>query len=361
MKHIDEYRDPNIAKALVEKIKQVHTKPIRLMEICGTHTMAIFRHGIRSLIPETLELVSGPGCPVCVTAIEEMDRAIKLARIPNVIVTTFGDMMRVPGSNSSLQQEAAKGADVRMVYSTFDALKIAQQNPQKEVVFLGIGFETTAPTVAASIQAAKAQGVKNFSVLSCHKLLPPAMDALLEGGKLQIHGFICPGHVSTIIGTSSYQKVVERFHTPCVVVGFEPVDILQGILMLCDQLEAGKAQVEIQYVRAVRPEGNRSALKLMEDVFEPCDTPWRGLGLIPLSGLSIRKEYEEFDARKRFDLEVRPAQEPPGCKCAEILRGASKPVDCKLFRSVCTPSTPIGACMVSSEGTCAAYFKYHSE
>ena len=361
MKHIDEYRDPAIARALVEKIRQVHTRPARLMEICGTHTMAIFRHGIKSLLPETLELVSGPGCPVCVTAIEEMDKAIALSRIPNVIVATFGDMMRVPGSHSSLQQEAANGADVRMVYSTFDALKIAQQNPKREVVFLGIGFETTAPTVAASILAAKAQGIRNFSVLSCHKLLPPAMDALLEGGELQIHGFICPGHVSTIIGTSSYEKVASRFHIPCVVVGFEPVDILQGILMLCEQIEKNRAGVEIQYVRAVRPEGNKGALKIMEEVFEPCDIPWRGLGWIPLSGLSIRKEYEEFDARKRFDLEVPPAKEPPGCKCAEILRGASRPIDCPLFRSVCTPSSPIGACMVSSEGTCAAYFKYHLE
>ena len=361
MKHMDEYRDPVIAKALVEKIQETHQRPVRLMEICGTHTMAIFRHGIRSLIPDTIELVSGPGCPVCVTAIEELDRAIKLARQRNVIVTTFGDMIRVPGSESSLQEESARGADIRMVYSTFDALKIAQDNPTKEVVFLGVGFETTAPTVAAAIKSAEAQGIGNFSVLSSHKLLPPAMNALLEGGELHIDGFIAPGHVSTIIGISPYEKVAARFGTPCVVVGFEPVDILQGILMLCQLIQENRPEARIQYVRVVRPEGNPNALKLLDEVFEPCDSAWRGLGLVPMSGLAIRQEYAGLDARKRFDLEVPPAQEPPGCRCAEILRGACKPPDCKLFRSVCNPSNPVGACMVSSEGTCAAYFKYHSD
>jgi len=356
---MDEYRDGAVAKALSQKIRDISTKRIRLMEICGTHTMAIFRHGIRSLLPETIELVSGPGCPVCVTAMEEIDRAVKLARTPGVIVTTFGDMIRVPGSDASLQVTQAEGATVKMVYSTFDALKIASENRDNEVVFLGIGFETTAPTVAAAIQTAQTGGNNNFSVLSAHKLLPPAMDALLSGGSSIVDGFICPGHVTTIIGTSSYEKVVEQYHKPCVVTGFEPVDILQGILMLVEQIESDRAEVEIQYARAVSPEGNPGALAIMEKVFEPCDAPWRGLGHIPGSGLAIRSSFADFDAKNRFDLEVPAAKEPPGCLCAEVLQGAATPPECKFFRNACTPATPIGPCMVSSEGTCAAYFKYH--
>ncbi|HDZ90958.1 MAG: hydrogenase formation protein HypD [Deltaproteobacteria bacterium] len=359
MKYIDEYRDGTVARALSNKIRALSTRKIRLMEICGTHTMAIFRHGIRTLLPDTVELVSGPGCPVCVTAMEEIDRAVKLARFPGAIVTTFGDMLRVPGSESSLQYEQAQGADVRMVYSTFDALTCATQNPDHHVVFLGIGFETTAPTVAAAIKTAHEGGYSNFSVLSAHKLLPPAMDALLSGGDLNVDGFICPGHVTTIIGTSSYEKVVKEYHTPCVVVGFEPVDILQGILMLVEQIEGGRAQVEIQYTRGVNPEGNTGALQMLDQIFTPCDSPWRGLGRIPESGLAIREKYSAIDAGKRFNLEVPPAREPAGCLCAEILRGAVRPPDCRLFRRACTPQTPVGPCMVSSEGTCAAYFKYH--
>ena len=359
MKYIDEYRDGAVAKALSDKIRAVSTKRVSLMEICGTHTMAIFRHGIRSLLPEPVELVSGPGCPVCVTAMEEIDRAVRLAQTPGVIVTTFGDMLRVPGSKSSLQKEQANGAAVKMVYSTFDALKIAAQNPDNEVVFLGIGFETTAPTVAAAIKTAHENKQTNFSVLSAHKLLPPAMDALLSGGDLGVDGFICPGHVTTIIGTSSYETVVERFHTPCVVTGFEPIDILQGILILVEQVEAGRAEVRIQYTRGASPEGNPAALQIMEEVFESCDSPWRGLGMIPKSGLAIREKYSAHDAATKFDVTVPPAKEPPGCLCDEILRGAARPPECKLFRKACTPREPIGPCMVSSEGTCAAYFKYH--
>jgi hydrogenase expression/formation protein HypD len=360
MKYIDEYRDGSVARVLSQKIHKISTKPIRLMEICGTHTMSIFKHGIRSLLPETIDLVSGPGCPVCVTAMEEVDRSVKLARTPGVTVTTFGDMIRVPGTASSLDAEKAGGADVRMVYSTFDALKMAAENAEKEVVFLGIGFETTAPTIAAAIKTAHANGQSNFSVLSAHKLLPPAMDALLSGGDLGIDGFICPGHVTTIIGTAAYEAVAAGYRVPCVVVGFEPIDILQGILMLTEQIESGRAEVEIQYSRGAAPEGNPGALKIMEEVFEPCSARWRGLGTIPDSGLAIREQFAMHDAEKRFDLEVPPAKEPPGCRCAEILRGTAKPTDCKLFRSICTPRQPVGACMVSSEGTCAAYFKYHS-
>lgn len=359
MKYIDEYRDSDLAQSLAQKIRSLSKKPVRLMEICGTHTMAIFRHGIRSLIPDHIELVSGPGCPVCVTAMEEVDRSIKLARMPDVIVTTFGDMMRVPGTESSLQKENGQGADVRMVYSTFDALKIAEDNQKKHVAFLGIGFETTAPTVAAAIRTAHERNLLNFSVLSAHKLLPPAMDALLSGGDLDVDGFICPGHVSTIIGTSAYVSVVEKYEVPCVVVGFEPIDILQGILMLVDQVEKGQAEVQIQYSRVVSPGGNPGALKIMNEVFEPCDSAWRGLGMIPESGLRIKEKFSAHDAGQRYDLSVPLAKKPPGCRCAEVLRGAIKPFECKLFRNGCSPRHPVGACMVSSEGTCAAYYKYH--
>ncbi|MEE9419861.1 MAG: hydrogenase formation protein HypD [Desulfatiglandaceae bacterium] len=360
MKYIDEYRDGTVSRGLSRKIKETSRKPVRLMEICGTHTMSIFKHGLRSLLPETIDLVSGPGCPVCVTAMEEIDRSVKLARSPGVVVTTFGDMLRVPGTRSSLDEEKAGGADVRLVYSTFDALKIAGEVPQKEVVFLGIGFETTAPTVAAAIKTAHQNQLPNFSVLSAHKLLPPAMEALLSGGDLDIYGFICPGHVTTIIGTSAYEVVASQYHIPCVVVGFEPIDILQGILMLVEQVETGRAEVEIQYVRGATPGGNPGALRVMKEVFEPCDSPWRGLGTIPGGGLAIRAGFSALDAKTRFDLDVPPAKEPPGCCCAEILRGTARPLDCKLFRKVCSPRNPVGPCMVSSEGTCAAYFKYHS-
>lgn len=359
MKYVDEYRDRTIAGALARRIEAASSKPVRLMEICGTHTMAVFKHGIRSLLPDTIELVSGPGCPVCVTAMEEIDRAVNLAGMQDVIVTTFGDMLRVPGSETSLKQEQARGADVRMVYSTFDALNIATENKNQEVAFLGVGFETTAPTVAAAINTAHDRGQSNFSVLSAHKLLPPAMNALLEGGDLKIDGFICPGHVTTIIGTSSYEGVARDYRTPCVVVGFEPIDMLQGILMLVEQIEAGRAEVEIQYTRGASEQGNPEALRLMHGVFEACDSPWRGLGSIPLSGLTLRQTYSALDAKKRFDLNVPPAKEPPGCRCADILRGAATPPMCRLFRTVCTPIKPVGPCMVSSEGTCAAYFKYH--
>ncbi|MFC1883282.1 hydrogenase formation protein HypD [Thermodesulfobacteriota bacterium] len=358
MKYVNEYRNGAVAQSLTDKINEISRKPIRLMEICGTHTMAIFRHGIRSLLPDSIELVSGPGCPVCVTAVEDVDRAVKLSKIPGVVLTTFGDMLRVPGTASSLQAEKAKGADIRMVYSTVDALKIARENPDKDVVFLGIGFETTAPTIAAAIMAASETGQQNFSVVSSHKLLPPAMAALLSGGNLAVDGFICPGHVTTIIGTSAYERVAEEYEIPCVVIGFEPVDILQGLLMLVKQIEEGRSDVEIQYVRGASAEGNPGAVKVMGKVFEPCDSKWRGLGMIPGSGLSIRTEYSTYDAGKKFDIDVPPAKEPPGCLCGDVLRGVARPPDCKLFRKVCSPRAPVGPCMVSSEGTCAAYYKY---
>jgi len=358
MKYLDEYRDPDLAANLIRRIKSLGRKPVRLMEICGTHTVAIFRHGIRSVLPENLILVSGPGCPVCVTAQIDIDRSIKLARNPDVIVTTFGDLVRVPGSGSSLAREKAEGADVRTVYSTFDALTIARNHPDRKVVFLGIGFETTAPTVAAAVMTARQEGLKNFSVLSLHKLLPPAMEALLSGGETRIDGFICPGHVSTIIGTSAYEAVVRQHGTPCVVVGFEPTDILEGLYRLIRMLEKNQAGVEIQYRRAVRPEGNVKAMQLLGTVFEPTLAAWRGLGVIPDSGLKIRQAFSLHDAAQSFDLEVPVPEDPKGCACSEVIRGLKTPLDCAFFASKCTPEEPVGPCMVSTEGTCAAYYKY---
>lgn len=358
MKHLSEYRDKDLAKNLIAAIRARSKKPVRLMEVCGTHTVALFRHGIRQVLPETIQLISGPGCPVCVTATEEIDRAVKLARIPDVMVTTFGDLIRVPGSQSSLQQERAGGADVRMVYSTFDALQLAQENPDKKVVFLAIGFETTAPTIAAAVLESERLGLKNFFILCAHKLLPPALEALLSSGKLAIQGFIYPGHVTTIIGTAAYEQVARKYGVPGVVCGFEPVDILETILRLVEQIEQGLARVEIQYKRAVNAEGNPKALAILRQVFVPCDAPWRGLGLIPGSGLTLGPEFRALAAEDHFDLQVPPAQDHPGCACGEVLLGTKTPPDCRLFRTVCRPESPLGPCMVSTEGTCAAYYKY---
>lgn len=359
MKHVSEYRDKDLAKNLVAAIRDLSKKEARLMEVCGTHTVSIFRHGIRQMLPSTIRLISGPGCPVCVTATEEIDRAVKLARHPEVIITTFGDLIRVPGSSSSLQKERALGADVRLVYSTFDALKLAQDNPHKKVVFLAIGFETTAPTIAASLQEAKRLALANFYILSAHKLLPPALEALLGGGDLNIQGFIYPGHVTTIIGISAYEEAARKYGVPGVVCGFEPVDILETILMLVQQIEKNQARVEIQYKRGAAAEGNPKAMAVLHEVFSPCDAPWRGLGMIPQSGLTLRPEYRSFAAEDHFDLQVPPAQDHPGCACGEVLKGIKTPPDCRLFRKVCRPDSPIGPCMVSTEGTCAAYYKYH--
>ncbi len=361
LKYMDEYRDPALAQKLLEAIARRSRKPIRLMEICGTHTVAIFRSGLRELLPSHIELISGPGCPVCVTATEDIDRSIWLARQPGVITTTFGDLMRVPGSTSSLHVERSKGADIRMVYASFDALKIARENPGRQVVFPGIGFETTAPTIAAAVKMAAAESLENFSVFSAHKLLPPAMKALLDSNDLRLDGFICPGHVSMVIGADAYEEVASRHHVPCVVTGFEPLDLLQGIHMLVEQIEEGRSEVQNQYRRAVTPEGNLAARRLMDEIFEPADTTWRGLGKIPLSGLGFRKAWEGFDAARRFAMPKIDVKEHPGCQCGEVLRGVIAPPGCKLFRKVCTPDRPLGPCMVSSEGTCGAYYRYFNE
>ena len=361
MKYLDEYRDPQLASSLIDGLrKRSYARgTIRLMEICGTHTVAIFRAGLRQVLPPAIQLISGPGCPVCVTANEDIDRAIWLARQPDTIVTTFGDLVRVPGSSSSLHVERSRGADVRIVYATFDALQIARENPGKQVVFLGIGFETTAPTVAAAVKMAAQEGLKNFSVFSAHKLLPPAMRALLNAKDLSLDGFLCPGHVSIVIGASAYQEVVTNYHIPCVVTGFEPLDILQGISWLVGQWEAGEAKVENQYRRGVTWEGNQAAQRLLSEIFRPVDSTWRGLGVIPQSGLGLSEAYGEYDAAQRFSMPSIQVKEHPGCRCGEVLRGIMTPPDCGLFRKVCNPQNPMGPCMVSGEGTCGAYYRYH--
>ena len=359
LKHIEEYRDSKIAKNLIEKIKTTSKRPIRLMEVCGTHTVSIFRSGIRSLLPPTISLLSGPGCPVCVTAQKEIDAFIELARLDDVIVTTFGDLMRVPGTNSSLQKEHAEGRDIRVVYSTFDALEIARSNPAKKIVFLGVGFETTAPTIAASILSADQTNVKNFSVISAHKLVPPALEALMSTKGIQIDGFILPGHVSVIIGLNAYRPFFKRHKIPSVVAGFEPADILQAIAMMVEQIESGRPELGNVYPRAVTSDGNAKARKILEDIFEPTDVRWRGIGLIPQSGLKIREAYAAHDAQKIFSITVPNSEEPRGCACGEVLTGLKTPPECPLYKKICTPIDPVGPCMVSTEGTCAAYYKYH--
>jgi hydrogenase expression/formation protein HypD len=360
LKHATEYRDPKISRALVEQIKRISRKDSRLMEVCGTHTMSIFKSGIRSLLPPTLALLSGPGCPVCVTAQGEIDAFIDLARADDVILTTFGDLMRVPGTRSSLQKELADGRDVRIVYSTFDALDIARKNPDKQVVFLGVGFETTAPTIAAAILSAGKLGLENFSVFSAHKLTLPAISALISSPELKVDGFLLPGHVSVITGSKIYRPLVALYRIPCVIAGFEPMDVLQAIYILIRQVESGEAKLENAYARAVTEDGNQKAQEVMAEVFETEDAEWRGLGRIAKSGLKIRAEYAAFDAQKQFEISVSHPRAPKGCACGEILKGSMTPPDCPLYKKACTPMDPVGPCMVSSEGTCAAYYRYHS-
>ncbi len=352
------YSDPQIARHLVERITRISRRPVRFMEVCGTHTVSIFRSGIRSLLPQTITLLSGPGCPVCVTAQAEIDAFVALAREPDTIVATFGDLVRVPGSGSSLQREKALGADVRMVYSTVDAVNLARENPAKKVVFLGVGFETTAPTVAAAILTAYRQRLDNFFVMSAHKIVPPALEAL-AGGQINIDGFLLPGHVSVIIGLGAYRPFFDAYRVPCVVAGFEPVDLLQGIAMLVNQVESRQPSLENGYPRAVSATGNPKAMSVMDEVFTVVDADWRGLGTIAASGLAIRDQYVPFDAVKAFDLRLEPAPEPKGCACGDILTGMKTPPQCPLYKSACNPMAPVGPCMVSSEGTCAAYYRYH--
>jgi len=330
------------------------------MEVCGTHTMAIFRNGIRSILPETMEIVSGPGCPVCVTAASHMDAFIAMSEILGVRVAIFGDLFRVPGSNSSLANSAARGARVDVVYSPMDALDLARNNPDDLVVFLGVGFETTTPGIAATILAAFNEDIDNFCVFSTHKVIPGPLGALLQDPELSINALLCPGHVSAIIGAGAYQPFADQ-GLACVVAGFEPADLLNGLILLAKQIGSGNSRVENIYPRVVSWEGNLRALAMVEEIFEPTDMEWRGLGMIPESDLAIRDKYQKFDAQKRLDIEIPDAAEPKGCLCGEILKGRTIPPRCPLFGNRCTPSTPIGPCMVSSEGTCAAYYKYGRE
>ncbi len=357
MKYIDEFRNKDLVKNLVQKIEDIADRNVSLMEVCGGHTWAIQKFGISSLLPDQINLMSGPGCPVCVTSKRFIDQAVAYSRLDDVIITTFGDLIRVPGSSSSLEKEISKGNDVRIVYSVLDALDIARNNPDKKVVFLGIGFETTAPGTAQGIKNGAAENIKNFFVLSSHKIMPPAMGALIDEG-VKIDGYIAPGHVSTITGSGIYQNIPEEYGVGCVISGFEPVDILQSIYMLLKQIKEKRYSVEIQYSRVVKPEGNTIALKTTEEVFKLRDDWWRGFGIIPKSGLGIAEKYKMFDAEKMIPVDVEETIEEKGCICGEILKGLKKPHDCKLFGKVCTSTNPVGACMVSHEGACNAYFRF---
>ncbi len=358
MRYVDEYRNARIARRLAADIRGTVTRPWVLMEICGGQTHTIMRYGLDELLPAGIELVHGPGCPVCVTPLETIDRAIALASRPEVILVTYGDMLRVPGSRSDLFRVKASGGDVRVVYSPLDAVKIAGANPQRKVVFLAIGFETTAPANAMVAWQARRAGLTNVSLLVSHVLVPPAIRALLASPRNRVQGFIAPGHVCTVMGYSEYEQLVRDFAVPIVVGGFEPVDLMEAVLMLVKQLEAGEARVENQYVRSVSYRGNLPAQQILKKVFEVADQKWRGIGVIPQSGLKLRVEFAGYDAEKVFDIAGLSVEEPAECISAEVLQGLKKPTDCPAFAMRCTPQNPLGAPMVSSEGACAAYYQY---
>ncbi len=358
LKYIDEYRDRRIARALAAEIQQRVTRPWVLMEICGGQTHTIMRYGLDELLPRELELVHGPGCPVCVTPLETIDKAITLASRSDVTLVSYGDMLRVPGSRSDLFRVKAQGGDVRIAYSPTDAVKIARANPGCKVVFLAIGFETTAPANAMAAFHARSEGLTNFSMLVSHVLVPPAIRALMIAPENRVQGFIAPGHVCAVMGCGQYESLVSDFRVPIVVGGFEPVDLLEAVLMLVKQLESGEARLENQYVRSVSYQGNLPAQMMVSEVFEIADQKWRGIGMIPQSGLRLREEYAAYDANNVFSLEEIVVNEPAECISAEILRGLKKPTDCAAFGMSCTPENPFGASMVSSEGACAAYYRY---
>jgi hydrogenase expression/formation protein HypD len=328
------------------------------MEVCGTHTMAVFRHGLTAMLPDSLRLLSGPGCPVCVTPISYIDRAVALSRTPGVTIVTFGDLMRVPGSSSSLDKEKSCGGDIRVVYSPLDALAIASAEPSRTIVFLAVGFETTAPLIASCVLDAERKGLENFKILAAHKTVPPAMRALITGEDLSLDGFLCPAHVSVVIGKNAYDSLARDLGTPCVIAGFEPLDILMGLELLVNQRVSGRSEVENQYSRAVRADGNPAARRVLYDVFEEEDTEWRGLGVIPGSGLGVKEEFCHRDAARTMSVEIEEPAESTDCRCGDVLRGKVTPPECGLFAGRCTPHTPVGACMVSSEGACAAHYKY---
>ena len=346
------FKDPALARGLIESIQALAPKSATLMEVCGTHTVAIARNGIRGLMPEGVHLASGPGCPVCVTSNHDIDKVIALARVPEVTIATFGDMTRVPGSTSSFSGLS----DWKEIT---DALRLAQENPTRQIVFVGVGFETTTPLVAMAIKRARAMGLANFTVYGAHKNMPGALEVIINDPALKLDALILPGHVSTIIGAEPYRFLAEKYGIPGVITGFEPVDVLQGIAMIMRQLHEGRAEIEIAYARGVMPEGNPVALAAIDEVFETCSATWRGLGEIPGSGYRIREEFADFDAMRRFQPDVEEVREHKGCRCGDVLRGIMAPSECPLFRTVCTPENPVGPCMVSSEGSCAAYFRYY--
>jgi hydrogenase expression/formation protein HypD len=348
-------------RPLLDELKQLTDgigRPLKLMEVCGTHTVEIFRHGIRTVIPSSITLLSGPGCPVCVTSIHDVDAAISIAKRPGTVLVTFGDMMRVPGGNQSLMEARSDGADVRILYSPMDALQLARQEPEKQIVFFATGFETTSPLIAGTVFSAARDGVQNFSLLSSHKTVPLAIKALLDSGDVQVDGFILPGHVSTMIGLRPYEFIAADYRKPSVVTGFEAQEIVLGILMIIRQISRGEAKVENAYPSVVKPEGNPKAMRLLNDVFEPSDAYWRGIGTLPGTGLKLQEKYRRFDAEARFAPQTTGIAEPEHCSCGDILRGAKIPTECPLFGTGCTPEDPVGPCMVSTEGSCAAYFKY---
>ncbi len=361
MKYVDEYRDLKLARKISRRIQRYAaggSRAYNFMEVCGTHTNTFFRFGLASLLPESVRLISGPGCPVCVTDTSYIDSALSLSRSKDVIIATYGDMLKVPGTRSSLYEERAAGGDIRIVYSSLDALRIAEQNPSKGIVFLGVGFETTAPTAASAVLEAEKKEIGNFFVYSAHKLIPPAMKALLKDRDINIDGFLLPAHVSAIIGAEAY-NFLKRPRVPGVVAGFEPLDMLQGISMLLEQLTSKRAEIEVQYDRVVRRNGNRQAQAVMKKVFAPSDAVWRGLGRIPSSGLKLRRGYKKFDAEIRFNIKNKQdAGDARGCICGEVLKGKNTPPECGLFGKSCTPDHPKGPCMVSGEGSCSIYYKY---
>ncbi|HWP43685.1 MAG TPA: hydrogenase formation protein HypD [Blastocatellia bacterium] len=359
MKFIDEYRQSDLARRLAEQIARMTDRPLKLMEVCGGHTHTIFKYGIEDLLPPNIEMIHGPGCPVCVIPLGRVDDSISIALQPGVIFTTFGDMMRVPGSKTSLFDAKAAGADVRMVYSPLDALKIAKKNPGRHVVFLALGFETTAPSTAMTVLQAAKVGVENFSVFCNHIMIVPALKAMLDSPDLKLDGFIGPGHVSTVIGTRCYEFVAAQYGKPLVVSGFEPLDVLQSVYMIVRQIVEDRAEVENQYSRVVLRDGNTKALEAIFEVFEPRDYfEWRGLGSIARSGMRLRQKYAAYDAELKFAVPGLRIADPKACQCGEILKGVKKPWECKVFGTACTPETPIGSCMVSSEGACAAYYNF---
>lgn len=360
MKYIDEYRDPLAAKSYLHEIRKITTRPWMIMEICGGQTHSIVKYGLDELLPKEITLVHGPGCPVCVTPLEQIDKAIEIASKPGVIFCTFGDMLRVPGSKRDLLMVKAEGGDVRMVYSPLDALKCAKANPDKEIVFFAVGFETTAPANAMALFQASRENVSNFSLLTSHVLVPPAMEAILSSKENRVQGFLAAGHVCAIMGYEEYLPISLKYQVPMVVTGFEPLDLLEGIYFCIRQLESGEAKVENQYSRAVQREGNRPAQLMIEEVFEVIARKWRGIGEIPQSGLGIRKKYHRWDAEKKFNLEDQSVSEPAECVSGQILRGIRKPMECPAFGGRCTPEHPLGATMVSTEGACAAYYRYRA-